>query len=262
MEKMSFWEHMEELRIRLIIVMATVLILFVFFFAFGYTEVTIGGITLVFPYPTLEDPIAAVFFRKILADLVPETVNGQQIEVYAGLTGGMVTLFYTSIFLAVTFSMPIIIYQLWAFLAPGLYAHEKKLMAKMVVPAFLLFLIGCLFAYIIIMPFIISFLISYILSIGGEPLIRVEDLIAFILLFTLAFGVIFELPIIMAGITRLGVVEPKFWKNNWRWAVIGSVLFGGVITPDGSGITQMMVAIPMLILYTIGYFLSKRMRKG
>lgn len=260
--KMSFWEHLEELRKRLIIIFATVIILFVYFFAFGYSSASIGGITLVYPIPTMDDSISAVFFRKILDDLVPATVNGQPIEVYAGLTGGMTTLFYVSIFLALVFAMPMIIYQLWAFFAPGLFPNEKKLMRKMVLPAFALFLIGCLFAYMIIIPFIIKFLIDVIFAVGGEPLITVEDLITFILLFTLAFGVVFELPIIMAGITKLGVIEPQFWKENWRWALIGSLLFGGVITPDGSGITQLMVAIPMMILYAIGYLVSKRMRKG
>jgi sec-independent protein translocase protein TatC len=262
MERMTFWEHLEELRKRLLIIFGSILILFVFFFAFGFNDVTFGGITIVYPVPTMDDSISAVFFRKILDDLIPATVNGQPIEVYAGLTGGMVTLFYVSIFLALIFGMPMIIYQLWAFLAPGLYPQEKKLIMKMILPAFILFLIGCLFAYMVIIPFIIKFLIDVIFAIGGEPLITVEDLIVFILLFTLAFGIVFELPIIMAGITRLGVIEPQFWKDNWRWALIGSLLFGGLITPDGSGITQLMVAIPMMILYAIGYFVSKRMRKG
>lgn len=260
--KMSFWEHLEELRKRLIIIFATVIILFVYFFAFGYSSTSIGGITLVYPIPTMDDSISAVFFRKILDDLVPATVNGQPIEVYAGLTGGMVTLFYVSIFLALIFAMPLIVHQLWSFFAPGLYSHEKRLIMKMVFPAFALFLIGCLFAYMIIIPFIIKFLIDVIFAVGGEPLVTVEDLITFILLFTLAFGIVFELPIIMAGITKLGVIEPQFWKENWRWALIGSLLFGGVITPDGSGITQLMVAIPMMVLYAIGYLVSKRMRKG
>ena len=262
MDKMTFWEHLEELRSRLLIIFGSVFILFVYFFAFGYESMKIGGITLVYPFPTLDDSISAVFFRKVLQDLVPETVNGQTIYVYAGLTGGMISLFYVSIFLALIFAMPMIVYQLWAFLAPGLYPQEKKLIVKMIFPAFILFLIGCLFAYMVIIPFIIKFLIDVIFAIGGEPLITVEDLIVFILLFTLAFGITFELPIIMAGITRLGVIEPTFWKENWRWALIGSLLFGGLITPDGSGITQLMVAIPMMILYAIGYFVSKRMRKG
>jgi sec-independent protein translocase protein TatC len=267
MDMMSFWEHLEELRGRLITIFATVIILFVFFFAFGFRATNVGGITLVYPIPTMDDPVSAVFFRKFVTDLVPATVNGQDIMVYATLTGGMMTLFYVSIFLALIFSMPLIIYQIWSFLAPGLHSHEKRMITKMVIPAIFLFIIGCLFAYMIILPFTINFLLGVVFAIDSTPLVTVDDLISFILLFTLAFGVVFELPIIMAGITRLGVIEPIFWKENWRWAFLGAILFGGLITPDGSGITQMMVAIPMMILYFIGYIISKRivykkMRKG
>ncbi len=257
--RMSFWEHLEELRQRIIPIFAIVIFDFVFFFAFGFASATIGGVSFVYPYPTMDNPTSALVFRKVVSDLVPTMVNGQPVIVYASLTGGMTTLFYVSAFLAVVFSMPLIVYELWAFLAPALHSNEEKMIMKMVIPAIGLFIMGCLFAYLLLLPFTINFLIGVVLSIGSSPLITVDDLVGFILLFTLAFGVVFELPIIMAGITRLGVIEPVFWKENWRWAFIGAILFGGLITPDGSGITQLMVAIPMMILYAIGYLVSKRM---
>jgi sec-independent protein translocase protein TatC len=256
--RMSFWEHLEELRKHFIRIIATILVLFVFFFAFGLNTAVVAGITIVYPIPTTENPISAMVFKQIVNDLIPDTVNGQQIQVYATLAGGMMTLLYVSIFLAIVFAMPLIIHQLWSFLAPGLHPHEKRMIYKMVIPAILLFITGCLFAYIIILPFTINFLLGVVFAIGGTPLITVDDLVSFILLFTLAFGVVFELPIIMAGITRLGVIEPVFWKENWRWAFLGAILFGGLITPDGSGITQLMVAIPMMVLYAFGYLISLR----
>lgn len=255
---MSFWEHLEELRQRIIPIFVIVIFDFVFFFAFGFGEATIGGVSFVFPYPTMDNPTSALIFRKIVSDLVPATVNGQPVIIYASLTGGMMTLLYVSAFLAIVFSMPLIVYELWAFLSPALHSNERKMIMKMVIPAIGLFLMGCLFAYYLLLPFTINFLISVVLSIGSAPLITVDDLVGFILLFTLAFGVVFELPIIMAGITRIGVIEPVFWKENWRWAFIGAILFGGLITPDGSGITQIMVAGPMMVLYAIGYLISKR----
>jgi sec-independent protein translocase protein TatC len=202
-----------------------------------------------------------VVFRKIVSDLVPSQVNGQDIQIYATLAGGMMTLLYVSIFLAIVFAMPLIVHQVWTFLAPALHAKEKRMIYKMTIPAIILFIIGCLFAYMLILPFTINFLLGVVLAIGGTPLVTVDDLVSFILLFTLAFGVVFELPIIMAGITRLGVIEAKFWKDNWRWAFLGAILFGGLITPDGSGITQLMVAIPMMFLYLIGYIISLRIDK-
>jgi sec-independent protein translocase protein TatC len=258
---MSFWEHLEELRKRFIRIIGTILGLFVFFFAFGLDMIVVGGFKIVYPVPTVENPISAVVFKKIVFDLVPQTVNGQEIPVYASLAGGMMTLLYVSIFLAIIFAMPLIVHQVWTFLAPALHAREKRMIFKMTIPAILLFITGCLFAYILILPFTVNFLLGVVFAIGGTPLITVDDLVGFILLFTLAFGVVFELPIIMAGITRLGVIEPVFWKNNWRWAFLGAVLFGGLITPDGSGITQLMVAIPMMVLYVIGYIISVQIGK-
>jgi sec-independent protein translocase protein TatC len=258
---MSFWEHLEELRKHFIRIIAAILGLFVFFFAFGLDTIVVGGIKIVYPVPTIENPISAMVFKQIVTDLVPATVNGQEIPVYATLVGGMMTLVYVSIFLAIIFAMPLIVHQIWSFLAPGLHPREKKMIYKMVVPAIILFIIGCLFAYFLILPFTINFLLGVVSAIGANPLVTVDDLISFILLFTLAFGVVFELPIIMAGITKLGVIEPVFWKEHWRWAFLGAILFGGLITPDGSGITQLMVAIPMMVLYVIGYLISKRIGK-
>jgi sec-independent protein translocase protein TatC len=258
---MSFWEHLEELRKRFIRIIAAILGLFVFFFAFGLEMIVVGGLKIVYPVPTTENPMSAVVFKKIVTDLVPATVNGQEIPVYASLAGGMMTLMYVSIFLAIVFAMPLIVHQVWSFLAPALHSKEKRMIYKMTVPAICLFIIGCLFAYFIILPFTVNFLLGVVFAIGGTPLITVDDLVSFILLFTLAFGVVFELPIIMAGITRLGVIEAKFWKENWRWAFLGAILFGGLITPDGSGITQIMVAIPMMVLYLFGYIISIRIEK-
>jgi sec-independent protein translocase protein TatC len=80
-------------------------------------------------------------------------------------------------------------------------------------------------------------------------------------IFLIAYGLVFELPIIMAGLTNLGVVQAEFWKENWRYAFVGMVIFGAIVTPDGSGITQLIVAFPMMLLYVIGYFIAKRMQK-
>ena len=75
----------------------------------------------------------------------------------------------------------------------------------------------------------------------------------------LGFGLIFELPVFMVALSYFGVVKPEFWKIHWRIAVVIMVIIGGVITPDASGITQMMVAVPMMVLYAIGYAISVRM---
>src|SRR5207247_8548060 len=87
------------------------------------------------------------------------------------------------------------------------------------------------------------------------------DFIAFVLLVSVAFGLAFQLPVLMYGLSWLGIVNSGFWKKYWRFAAIAIFLFGASITPDGSGITMMLVSIPMLCLYVVGYIVSVRIEK-
>jgi sec-independent protein translocase protein TatC len=96
------------------------------------------------------------------------------------------------------------------------------------------------------------------MALGAQTLITVDDLISFVLLFTLAFGLSFQLPIIMVMLTSLGIVDAQFWKKNFSYAVVAIVVFGAFITPDTSGITMWFVAIPMIVLYVIGYLFIRR----
>ena len=127
----------------------------------------------------------------------------------------------------------------------------------MVLPASVLFVMGNLFAYYLIIPFSIDFLYNFAFAMGIEQYFSVEDFFSFVLMFMLAFGVVFELPVIMVGLSSVGIVSPDFWKEHWRWAVIISLIFAAVITPDGTGVTMFMVVVPMLLLYFTGYVISK-----
>jgi sec-independent protein translocase protein TatC len=167
-----------------------------------------------------------------------------------------------SLFLAIMFSMPLILWELGKFFKPALKPKEKRIVIKTIIPATLLFITGCMFAFFIIIPFTIKFLLHIIVGLDSQALITVDSFMKFIILFTLAFGLAFELPIIMYGLSRLGIVSSRFWRQNWRYAFIIFIIFGGVITPDGSGITQLMIAVPMLGLYFCGYAAVRIKEKG
>jgi sec-independent protein translocase protein TatC len=98
---------------------------------------------------------------------------------------------------------------------------------------------------------------QYIVSMETLPIVSISDFVMFVLMITLAFGIIFELPIFMIGFTKIGLVTPDFWKRHWRIAVVIMAFVGAIITPDGSGITMMIVVIPMVILYLAGYLGSR-----
>ncbi|MCP8323677.1 MAG: twin-arginine translocase subunit TatC, partial [Candidatus Methylarchaceae archaeon HK02M2] len=103
-----------------------------------------------------------------------------------------------------------------------------------------------------------DFLYGYALPLGAQTFLTIDEFISFVLLFTLSFGISFQLPIIMVVLTSIGLIEPEFWKKNFSYAVLAIVIFGAIITPDGSGITMWFVVIPMMILYILGYLFVHR----
>ncbi|UCE36689.1 MAG: twin-arginine translocase subunit TatC [Thermoplasmata archaeon] len=257
--EMSFWEHLEELRKRIIYCLATVCAIAIFCFIFGLREVSVGGITLYYPFPELYDNINTLVFNQIRNDLIRDP-RIQLIPI--GIADPVVVQLEISLFLGILFGMPMIVYQLGKFVAPGLYPHEKAILIKTAFPATFLFALGCAFAYFIIIPFTIDFLYGFAFAMDIQPFLSLESFISFVIIFLIAYGLVFELPIIMVGLTRLGVVSAQFWRENWRYAFVGMVIFGAIVTPDGSGITQLIVAIPMMLLYVIGYLIAKRLQKG
>ena len=258
---MTFLEHLDELKQSLMKIFAVFLANFVFFFAFGFTSTNIGGFSVVIPYPTMDNSFSVFMIKNVWRSLVPSELSGVTIQSYATLTGGMMTLMYMAMFLSLAFSMPWILWQFGKFISPALKPKEKKIIIKTIIPATILFFCGILFCYYIILPFTIRFLLGIIIGMDAVALITVNDFINFVILFTLPFGIIFELPIIIYGISRLGVVDSKFWKKNWRYAFVLMILFGGFITPDGSGITQLMIALTMISLYLLGYLLVRHHEK-
>lgn len=256
---MSFWEHLEELRRRTIYCVATVFGIAIFCFIFGLRSVEIGGITIYYPFPELYENINTLVFNQIRSDLI-RNPDIQLIPI--GIADPVIVQLEISMFLGILFGMPMIVYQFGKFVSPGLYPHERAILIKTALPATFLFALGCAFAYFIIIPFTIDFLYGFAFAMDVQPFLSLESFISFVIIFLIAYGLVFELPIIMVGLTRLGVVSAQFWGDNWRYAFIAMVIFGAFVTPDGSGITQLMVAAPMMVLYVIGYLVSRRVQKG
>src|SRR5436309_1367552 len=128
------------------------------------------------------------------------------------------------------------------------FEHLEELRTRLT-----LFIAGVLVSLLVVLPFTFPFLYAFAYSFGATPLLRLDEFLDFVLWFSLAFGLAFELPVVMYGLSYLGIVSPEFWKKNWRYATIAIFIFGAVITPDGSGVTMMLVSIPMLFLYVAGY---------
>jgi sec-independent protein translocase protein TatC len=166
---------------------------------------------------------------------------------------------YVALLVGLIGSMPIIIREIYGFISPAFNKQSRRVGIKTVfLPTICLFLAGIAFSYIAVIPFTLTFLYKYGQAIGVETFLNINDFISFVLQFFLGFGIAFELPIIMYAISLTDLIEPKFWRHNFRYAIIILVIFGAIITPDGSGITMWFVAGPMIALYLIGMLAIER----
>jgi len=249
-KRMSFFEHLEELRQRLKASILAFVVAFVVFMTFSFQHGVMGlQIWLPVPWFNPAEVIASQFLVAVKNFLIPPDVRSVILTPWEAV----VVQFKIAMFLAVIVISPLLTYEFWAFVAPALRPRERRLIVRVSVPVVLLFLGGVAMAFLVVLPFTIRFLYDIARGLGVETLFQLQEFLDFILLFSLAFGVAFELPVIMYGLSALGIVRPETWRRNWRYAAIAIFVFGAFITPDGSGITMMIVSLPMLGLYLGGY---------
>jgi sec-independent protein translocase protein TatC len=146
---------------------------------------------------------------------------------------------------------PAILWQVWRFVAPGLYEHEKKYAAPFVIVGTLLFAGGGAFALFVVVPYAIAFLLSFGTS-DLVPMISIGSYMDFLLKFTLAFGLVFELPLAITLLSRMGVVTPRLLAKNRKYAVLGAFVTSAILTPTPDAFNQALMAGPLIILYEVG----------
>jgi sec-independent protein translocase protein TatC len=251
---MSFFEHLEEFKRRAMWIFVVFLAFFAIFVTFSIRFVEVGGIALPYLWPDFFNSISVQLIGYSLEFYLPDFVTAIQIEPAEAI----LVQFKMAMFLAVVASMPMIVYQLAKFVSPGLHEREREVILKITVPATLLFLTGILISHFLILPFVFDFLYTIGLNIGFVPLARADPVFDIVLLFFLGMGLAFQTPVVMWGLSAMGLVDPAAYKKYWRYAVIAFFLFGAIITPDGSGITMILVAGPMSLLYVVGYVLAVR----
>jgi len=246
--------HLEELRKRLLRMVLAVGLICLFVLSFHLTPFDYSGITLY--YPTLDplDNIAAQLTVAMKDQLVPDSV--QLIQTAPGQA--FFAQFYVAGLLGLVFGMPVIVREFIAFISPALDKKETRIIRNITIPAVALFVIGCLFSYYFVTPQILEFLYTYGQVSGLVTFLNVVDFITFVLQFLLAFGISFQLPMVMYAVSASGMVEPKFWRRNIRYAIVIIIIFGAIITPDGSGVTMWFVSLPMMALYLLGMVFVER----
>ncbi len=167
--------------------------------------------------------------------------------------------FKVSLMLGISISMPVHVYQLLAFVTPGLTWNERKWLYPIVVGATFSFFVGAAFAYYIELPPALKFLIDQPSSITKDvtPLIKIQSYIDFVTRLILATALVFELPLVVMGLAKIGVVTSKKLLGWWRFAIIGAFVAAAIVTPSIDPVTQSLVAGPIIVLYFIGIGLAK-----
>ncbi|MCH8084971.1 MAG: twin-arginine translocase subunit TatC [Nitrosopumilus sp.] len=246
--------HLEELRKRLLRIVLVIGIITAVILFFHAEPIQVGQITLYYPTPEPLDNIAAQITNHMKHNLVPEDV--QLIQTAPGQA------FFAQIYIAalvgVVVGMPFIIRELVGFIKPALKENEINVSRSISIPALGLFIVGCIFSYNFVIPYILEFLYRYGESAGLLTFLNIMDFVTFVLQFLLAFGFSFQLPLVMYAISASGMVDSDFWRKNIRYAIVAIVIFGAVITPDGSGVTMWFIAVPMIILYVAGMIVIER----
>src|SRR5579859_3474144 len=220
-------------------------------FRFSLAGVGLPG---AYPYPNLFAHVTAQVFRSLVAWMLPARVALLNV----GVGDSVVVQMEIAALLTLIFGMPWIIHEAGAFLVPALRSNERELIRQIGIPATLLFAVGTTLGFAYWTPLTFTLLFRYVAAMGLAPVLGVQDFISFALLYSFAFGVVFELPVFLYALTRLRVVKAAYWRQHWRAAVVGSLLFGMIITPDNSGITMLLIATPMIALYFAGAWFAAR----
>ena len=227
----TFISHLVELRTRLIRAFAAILIVFVCLFPWA-------------------KELYALLAQPLLATL-PQ--GGQMIA--TDVVGVFVVPMKVALLVAFLIALPYVLYQIWAFVAPGLYAHEKKLGVPLIVASVVLFFVGMAFAYFLVFPTVFKFM-SAVAPEGVAWMTDIDKYLSFVLTTFVAFGVTFEVPVVVIVLVRMGLVSIAKLKEVRAYVIVGAFIVGAIFTPPDV-ISQFMLAVPLWLLYELGIVLAR-----
>jgi sec-independent protein translocase protein TatC len=227
----SFMSHLIELRTRLVRSMVAVLIF---------------TIALV--------PFAKEIYAALAAPLLHALPKGATM-IATDVTGTFLVPLKVTLVAAILIALPYVLWQAWAFVAPGLYQHEKKLAVPVIVSSFLFFLIGMAFAYFVVFPIAFGFFAGYAPA-GVQMMTDIDKYVSFVLTMFIAFGVTFEVPVVVIVLVRLRMVSIEKLRAIRPYVIVGAFVVGAVFTPPDV-ISQLLLAVPLWLLYELGIAVAR-----
>ncbi len=226
-KEMTLFEHLLELRNRLIVSVIAV-------------AVTTG--------------VAFIFYQKWM-DIALRPIGNHELQAITP-TEKIFTYFQVTLVVGLIVAMPVIAYEVWAYVAPGLTRKERRYVVAVIPGATICFVIGVSFAYFVLLPAALGFLMGF-----GDPSIRVvptiESYVKFVSRLMIAAGLIFEMPLVMFFLAKLRLVNPKLLSGIRRYVIVAAFVVAAVVTPTPDPFNQLLVAIPVMVLYEVGVLLSR-----
>lgn len=246
---MSFMEHLGELRKKIMVSLIAICVAFVV--AFNYSEYILKFLMFPLRY-TLDFSVRKMYMYYVYKDKLQMTKL-----VFLSPTEAFWMNMKIAMVAALIAALPVIFQQLWSFVSPGLHRHEKKYVVPFVLVATLLFLVGASFCFFVVLPFAMSFLLTYKVGDFMMPMLSVGQYVDFCLKFVLAFGAVFELPIIILFFTKMGFVTPQSLARYRKYAVLLAFVVAAILTPTPDIFNQTLMAVPMIVLYELGIIVSR-----
>ncbi|PSB91589.1 twin-arginine translocase subunit TatC [Candidatus Pandoraea novymonadis] len=228
----TFFSHLIELRARIIRAGGAVLIVF---------------FSLIYWAPDI--------FCLLSSPLLKSLPRGGKMIV-TDISGSFFVPMKVTMIVSIVVAFPIVLYQAWAFIAPGLYRHEKRLVIPLVVSSYALFLVGIAFAYFLVFPTVFQFMAHYNAPLGAEMNTDINSYLSFVLTMFLCFGITFEMPLAVVLLVHLGVVSLEKLKQSRPYAVVGSFVVAAIVTPPDV-LSQVMLAISLVLLYEFGLIAAR-----
>jgi sec-independent protein translocase protein TatC len=227
----SFMSHLIELRMRLVRSMVAVLI------------VTIALV-----------PFAKEIYGALAAPLLHALPRGATM-IATDVTGTFLVPLKVTLMAGILIALPYVLWQAWAFVAPGLYQHEKRLALPVIVSSVIFFAIGMCFAYFVVFPIAFGFFANYTPP-GVQMMTDIDKYVSFVLTMFIAFGVTFEVPVVVIVLVRLGIVSLDKLRSIRPYVIVGAFVVGAIFTPPDV-ISQMLLAVPLWLLYELGLAVAR-----
>lgn len=239
--KMSFWSHLDELRKRIVYISIAIGVGFIV--GFYYSEAILG--LLLLPLNATMDFTASFPFFSFTPNEAVQDLH------FTSLTEPFMSHLKIGFITGIMLTMPILLQQVWKFISPGLLPRERKYAGQFVFFASIFFLIGVLFCFFVLLPVAIPFLVTYKTE-HLQPIIKIGDYIDFTLKFMLATGAVFELPLIMILLGRMGIINVESLTKFRKYAFLIAFVIGGLLTPTPDAFNMTLMSIPIYLLYEVG----------